>query len=73
MQATPSNTAKNPCQQSPQATQEDNPSQNREQANHSNLNTSVKNNSTKHNDNHDDNIQPGSRDSAEFFAIHNRI
>lgn len=27
----------------------------------------------QHNDNHDDDIQPISRDSAEFFAIHARI
>lgn len=47
MQATPSNTGQNSYQQSQQATQEENPSQNREQAKHSNLNTSVKNNSTK--------------------------
>ncbi len=47
MQATSSNTAQNSYQQSQQDTQEDNPSPNREQAKHSNLNTSVKNNSTK--------------------------
>ena len=51
MQATPSNTAQNPYQQSQQDTQEDNPTQNREQANHSNLNASVKNNSTQGGDN----------------------
>jgi hypothetical protein len=51
MQATPSNTAQNPYQQSQQDTQEENPSQNREQANHSNLNASVKNNSTQGGDN----------------------
>jgi hypothetical protein len=51
MQATPSNTAQNSYQQSQQDTQEDNPSQNREQANHSNLNASVKNNSTQGGDN----------------------
>ena len=47
MQATSSNTAQNSYQKSQQDTQEDNPSQNREQTKHSNLNASVKNNSTK--------------------------
>jgi hypothetical protein len=47
MQATPFNTSQNSYQQSQRDTPEDNPSQNREQAKHSNLNTSVKNNSTK--------------------------
>lgn len=47
MQATLSNTAQNSYQQSQQDTQKENPSQNREQAKHFNLNASVKNNSTK--------------------------